>query len=1833
MNVKHDRKITIKAIFDRENEREEMSMNEQSYKYYSTQRPISIGTYPTKNNLDIKNYDTRTYINEINREAWGELTYSEPLTDNQLKEYELVADPNIKLRLEQRVSGDDLLNAQDLIDEVKRVGGIVDDYGNVTVYHRTDEKNAERIKNAKIMVAKEDGLFFSTKENGQNAGYGEAVIQLSIPIEKLTLDDIFSDEAHLKYPLENVRRLDISDYLVSDEVQREVTHVNHSEEKIDTLLLQKGNSSWRYAYNEKENNYDVKIIEIENGINKVTSTRTADEMRYEVEFLKNDGFEEITPKQYTVLENKENDTMYLYEYNTEKDEYNLTIKEGLNITNISRERELAEAEMEILKKQGLEEVEYNEETMKVAENQEIKNPYNESNFKIQSLENGQEFVVRSDSERFGENEIVYQSTNYEDCLNYIDERIDNIKPSYYVIKDLASWRSDVWENPPEQSTIERFDNVDEAIQKFKEYKNMDYLKEEKINPQTNEPMRRLVLGVSYAPKQARELDLLHTESDKTLILSDVIGERQDGYETFMTNSNFIKDLNKITSQIHIDEYTYYRDTTMEELANERLALLEKNYPEETHTWEEAMREAKYFVRLHPNYLTSTKVNERVDFKEFAPPFLNKEIEHEQIEEESQISFVVSECMEFNTLGMNYVDIPTIDEAINVYQNLPDSVRNMGNGISIVVNNEEIPIYDNGEIGTILEFYPQEIRDNIAVQNAIERLENVFKEKKNEPMEVAVESTKDYNNYYFQPNMNNTEGRGREDYFRVVYINDVGDIQPYTNDIYNSFEEALMQANNIGKVISYDELVDNTVEIRTTSEVQEKRKEFYAQYDKLENAMKQNGWENRLLEGEKSYWFKTDNATDKVEEIDFNNFEELENHINAEKILKNEELTDTIVKDWEEEYNIKVPEEQQMTILNLVNDTALSRNQIESYTYQILDDLEKNQKEFNTWLNHAENINTLEDIKNFETNFYIQVNEPYPNPNQYGRDLYSTLTEEQIEKINNVVAKKREEINTKEVNQKDERIENNKMEKQENSTHREEKKKSKKEIAIELKEETLANLRNGVEKTLNSEEFANWCQKQSQHYSRSKSFNNAMLIYLQKPEASYVMGREKWKEYGRTVNKDAKEIRILAPASYVQDLKGKGSLFNAIKSNCSNQFKKDKDLEYAKYDLAETNLSFEMYKNGLFDVKFKNEIFMAHVTEDEVKKYLDKNVIGKMPSFYKSVAVYDVSDTTDKEEFLWVSKDSCKREEMVLDDNGKPIVARNGKVKIYNSDERRNKFNLDFSMKLQEQDVEKMQVLYETLQNISKNKGIPMSEAEPSKDSELQSALGYYRRPTEEFPNGNIVIKSDLSITDKVAVAFHEMAHSDLHKDLEALKQKLKENGHNDISEITRNMREVQAEAVAYMSASTFGIETEHKSFQYIANWSDGRELKALEKSMEIIFSESKKLLQDIEKDLDTRGYNLALELKDKTPLNSEQVQSKVVVYKDFVLNNLRDNEVMLKSAFDELKNLTDGAQKEIVEEQVLLTRKVEDKLLLINKKIDSYEKSTDKQEQKKLETQMKSNKTQVENLQKKIDVLTEQRMELIKEEYRANKNDIKMIYETSPMKAIEKLKKEFPQMKSLSEVEMKYIASSKFIAKEYGNLIGKDNEKFVDLAMKQVENFQETISKNKTVVEVAFCENWSDKPIFEKGTLAHPKEANKIIANAEKEIKALKKEAEKNEEYYPYSKCKLSVYSITEKNKLSMLSTRIDIGDGSQKDLTSHLQQICENNKDTINLFANFEKSVRERTNIKLLTPYEQEQRNVEAKQEYEPNQDTLSMAEWQESLSGKTEREESEQEADNERE
>ena len=63
------------------------------YRYYSTQRPISSGTYPNGENkpVSIENFDERQPVENGQLQAWGYLEYAEPLSQKEMKEYELKA--------------------------------------------------------------------------------------------------------------------------------------------------------------------------------------------------------------------------------------------------------------------------------------------------------------------------------------------------------------------------------------------------------------------------------------------------------------------------------------------------------------------------------------------------------------------------------------------------------------------------------------------------------------------------------------------------------------------------------------------------------------------------------------------------------------------------------------------------------------------------------------------------------------------------------------------------------------------------------------------------------------------------------------------------------------------------------------------------------------------------------------------------------------------------------------------------------------------------------------------------------------------------------------------------------------------------------------------------------------------------------------------------------------------------------------------------------------------------------------------------------------------------------------------------------------------------------------------------------------------------------------------------------------------------------------------------------------------------------------------------------------------------------------------------------------
>jgi hypothetical protein len=70
------------------------------YRYYSTQRPVDIGTFPkTANGPEYTaNYPSRFLVEDGRFEAWGFLDYSAPLTEKQAEDYELRAafdNPNL----------------------------------------------------------------------------------------------------------------------------------------------------------------------------------------------------------------------------------------------------------------------------------------------------------------------------------------------------------------------------------------------------------------------------------------------------------------------------------------------------------------------------------------------------------------------------------------------------------------------------------------------------------------------------------------------------------------------------------------------------------------------------------------------------------------------------------------------------------------------------------------------------------------------------------------------------------------------------------------------------------------------------------------------------------------------------------------------------------------------------------------------------------------------------------------------------------------------------------------------------------------------------------------------------------------------------------------------------------------------------------------------------------------------------------------------------------------------------------------------------------------------------------------------------------------------------------------------------------------------------------------------------------------------------------------------------------------------------------------------------------------------------------------------------------
>lgn len=149
----------------------------------------------------------------------------------------------------------------------------------------------------------------------------------------------------------------------------------------------------------------------------------------------------------------------------------------------------------------------------------------------------------------------------------------------------------------------------------------------------------------------------------------------------------------------------------------------------------------------------------------------------------------------------------------------------------------------------------------------------------------------------------------------------------------------------------------------------------------------------------------------------------------------------------------------------------------------------------------------------------------------------------------------------------------------------------------------------------------------------------------------------------------------------------------------------------------------------------------------------------------------------------------------------------------------------------EGNVERYQDFVQAIRNIS-----PV----PVGFEEMEGKDGYYHQVEKR-----IAINDNLSEKQAMAAMIHELAHAKLHAlDPEHLKESAKARGKDQ-----RTM-EVEAESVAAVVSSYFGIDTSANSWGYVASWSRNKELPELTASLQVIKDTAGEIIDGLEEEME-----------------------------------------------------------------------------------------------------------------------------------------------------------------------------------------------------------------------------------------------------------------------------------------------------------------------------------------------------------------------------------------------
>lgn len=314
------------------------------------------------------------------------------------------------------------------------------------------------------------------------------------------------------------------------------------------------------------------------------------------------------------------------------------------------------------------------------------------------------------------------------------------------------------------------------------------------------------------------------------------------------------------------------------------------------------------------------------------------------------------------------------------------------------------------------------------------------------------------------------------------------------------------------------------------------------------------------------------------------------------------------------------------------------------------------------------------------------------------------------------------------------------------------------MSDERNKELLEKLESGIKETMESERYKAFLKVQS--YFHGYSFNNSMLIFMQRPDATKVAGFNTWKKLDRYVMRGEKGITIIAPNPY----------------------------------------KYETWLNKL------DPVTKEPMRNPKTGEIIKEKAEGKGYSF-RPVTVFDIKQTDGKE---------------------LPEICNELQGNSINSES-----------------------IIKAIKQIS---DVPIIE----KDI-ISGAKGYYSRS-----EGIIAIQQCMSLDQTSKTLIHEYAHSQLHNT-------------DAGAALDRATKEVQAESVAFIVSERFGVDTSNYSFDYLANWSSGKEQSELKSSFDLIQETADKAIRAIEdfikKDLALQNspVKLVIQWSESSLLNSGQV--------------------------------------------------------------------------------------------------------------------------------------------------------------------------------------------------------------------------------------------------------------------------------------------------------------------------------------------------------------------------